>query len=107
MCMTNEAVDELHAVTSAIKDEQANRDKWLAGFDGSSFDGATPAEKDHLAVTRAEAECIFADRIAAHEARLKELGWTRTIRVESPSPAAGRGGGTAGPNGGITEIPQI
>jgi hypothetical protein len=77
MCLSNEAVDELHAITSAIKDEQSRRDTWLG-----DFNGAEPTQTIPLNLTRAEAERIFADRIAAHEARLKELGWARTIRVE-------------------------
>jgi hypothetical protein len=83
--MTNEAVDELHAITSAIKVEQERRDDWLTVFDRPAASGQDGSPTASLIVTRPEAERIFADRIAAHEARLKDLGWTRTIRVESPS----------------------
>jgi hypothetical protein len=103
MCLSNEVVDELHAITSAIKAEQIFRDEWMAEHD--RFAAGNPVEPRSCLVTRAEAERIFADRIAAHEARLKELGWSRTVRVESPPMVAtggyARGGGTA------TDIPQI
>lgn len=81
MCLTSETVDELHAVTTALKEEQIRRAIWLGDYDdrdgGDGSNGCIP-----MNVTRAEAERIFADRIAAHEAKLKDLGWSRTIRVE-------------------------
>lgn len=84
MCMNTEAVEALHALTSELKAEHERRDEWLREHDDRDPDEKVMAiEVSQLLVTRAEAERIFADRIAAHEARLKELGWTRTIRVES------------------------
>lgn len=96
MCMNSEAVEALHTITAELKAEHERRDTWLADFDAKT--------DPMLEVTRAEAERIFADRIAAHEARLKELGWTRTIRVDSPT--AGNGGGSNGPGeqGGIIHV---
>lgn len=88
MCLTNEVVDELHSVTSAMKAAQEQRAQWLAANTGDAVvadhDGCI-MPPDSLHVTRAEAEQIFGQRIAAHEARLKELGWNRTVRVE-PNP---------------------
>lgn len=102
MCMNTEAVEALHALTSELKAEHERKESWLRGFDyPEEVNGGL---HDLLKVTRAEAERIFADRIAAHEARLKELGWTRTIRVDSPT--AGNGGGSNGPGeqGGIIHV---
>lgn len=80
MSMPTEAVEALHALTSELKAEHERMCDWLVHYDkkgGADGDGTMA-----MTVTRAEAERIFADRIAAHEAKLKELGWTRTIRVE-------------------------
>jgi len=79
MCMTSETVEALHAISTELRAEHERRDEWLKGFDSSLVPERTVSLLD---VTRAEAERIFADRIAAHEARLKEQGWTRTVRVE-------------------------
>jgi hypothetical protein len=85
MCLQTETIDELHTVASAMKTAHADRERWLSDTaDGLGAAGITYA----LHVTRAEAERIFADRIAFHEARLKELGWSRTVRVESQAAAA-------------------
>lgn len=86
MCMNTEAVEALHALTSELKAEHARKAAWLAEYDGETpmIDGVPQPLQLH--VTRAEAERIFADRIAAHEAKLKELGWERKIRVESERP---------------------
>jgi hypothetical protein len=83
MCLSNEALDELHAITSSLKTVQSHRDLWLEKFD-AAMNGEVKGDElpESLVVTRAEAERIFADRIAALEAKLKEQGWTRTIRVE-------------------------
>lgn len=86
MCLTNETIDELHAITSAIKDEQELRDKWASDAKEGGWNS--------LNVTKSEGERIFADRIAAHESRLKELGWSRTIRVNEGGSGAGAGGGS-------------
>lgn len=75
MCLPSDQVEALHALTSELKAEHERRDEWIKSFNGN-------CESDMLKVSLPEAERIFADRIAAHEARLKELGWTRTIRVE-------------------------
>jgi hypothetical protein len=85
MSMPTEAVEALHTITAELKAEHERRDTWLADFDAKT--------DPMLEVTRAEAERIFADRIAAHESRLKELGWTRTIRVE-PAAAVVRADGS-------------
>lgn len=93
MSMPTDAVEALHEATAALKAEHERRDAWLSSNDGTSNSFVYDANgcampPDSLHVTRAEAEAIFAQRIAAHESRLKELGWTRTIRVEpSPQPA--------------------
>jgi len=89
MCMTSETVEALHAITAELKAEHARRDTWLADFDAKT--------DPMLEVTRAEAERIFADRIAAHEARLKEQGWTRTVRVEPSSSGAVGSSGAGNP----------
>ena len=78
--MNSEAVEALHTITADLKAEHERMATWLQRFDLNHVDDVMP---DMLTVTRAEAERIFADRIAAHESRLKELGWARTIRVES------------------------
>lgn len=80
MCLSNEVIDELHAITSAIKEEQSKRDEWIETSGYNEFDDP-PTLFAPLNVTRAEAERIFADRIGTLEARLKELGWSRTVRV--------------------------
>lgn len=104
MCMNSEAVEALHALTSELKAEHKARDEWLRAYDPQE-DGAVRADPmADLKVTRAEAERIFADRIAAHEARLKELGWERKIRVEY-SPATGAT--TAVGSVGLGDIPRI
>lgn len=81
MSMPTEAVEALHTITAELKAEHERKLAWLSEYDkhdvADGTNGALP-----LTVTRAEAERIFADRIAAHEARLREQGWTRTIRVE-------------------------
>lgn len=82
MCLTNETIDELHAITSAIKDVQTRRDSWIADYD-ARFSAGNAMDDFPISLTRIEAERIFADRIAAHEARLKELGWSKVNRVES------------------------
>ena len=80
MCMNSEAVEALHTITAELKAEHERMAEWLKHYD----DGKKDVEGNRdLTVSRAEAERIFADRIAAHESRLKELGWARTIRVES------------------------
>lgn len=105
MCMTSETVEALHALTSELKAEHERMAKWLAEFDEPLPSGCSGPSTEHLAVTRAEAERIFADRIAAHEARLKEQGWTRTVRVEAGS-AGGNGAGAMPPvNKGTTSGP--
>lgn len=81
MCLNSEVVDELHAVTSAMKDAQEQREQWLRQHG--------QAEETPLQVTRAEAEQIFAQRIAAHESRLAELGWSRKVRVSGESQLQG------------------
>ena len=103
MCMNSEAVEALHALTSELKAEHERMREWLGHFDQPA-EGNENVTHDHLEVTRAEAERIFADRIAAHEARIKDLGWERKIRVESPT--AGSGGGSNGPgeSGGIIHV---
>lgn len=85
MCMNSEAVEALHTITAELKAEHERMRDWLSHFD-YPLEGNENVTHDVLEVTRVEAERIFADRIAAHEARLKEQGWTRTIRVESQSP---------------------
>lgn len=87
MCLSNEAVDELHAITSAIKAEHEMRDEWLKDLRDNEA-CKLPGHKQALTVTETEAERIFADRIAAHEARLKELGWSRVQRVDSKTEKA-------------------
>lgn len=86
VCMNSETVEALHALTSEMKAEHERRDEWLKFYDDGKRDTEGMRE---LVVTRTEAERIFSDRIAAHEARLKEQGWTRTVRVE-PDEAAER-----------------
>lgn len=81
MCLNTESVEALHALTSELKAEHERKAAWLADYDKRDGGDGTNGIM-LLDVTRPEAERIFADRIAAHEARLKELGWTRTIRVE-------------------------
>ena len=83
MCMTSETVEALHAVTSELKDTNELRDNWLACYDKSVAD-ETELD-DELNVTRAEAEMIFTARRTAIEAKLKELGWSKTTRVEPSS----------------------
>lgn len=82
MSIPTDAVEALHAVTSEMKETQAQLEDWVGAFERQE----EPAEMMVLPVTRAEAERIFADRIAALEARLREQGWERKIRVESPLP---------------------
>jgi len=82
MCLNAETVEALHAVTSELKETQAQLVDWVGAFERQE----EPAAMMVLPVTRAEAERIFADRIAALEARLREQGWERKIRVESPLP---------------------
>jgi len=102
VCMNSETVEALHALTSEMKAEHERRDEWLKFYDDGKRD---PEGMRDLVVTRAEAERIFADRIAAHEARLKEQGWTRTVRVEAGS-AGGNGAGAMPPvNKGTTSGP--
>lgn len=74
MCMNSESVEALHALTSELKETHADRDRWLSIAQEGGW--------NEMKVTRAEGERIFADRIAAHEAKLKDLGWERKIRVE-------------------------
>lgn len=86
MSMPTESVEALHVITSNLKAEHERRHKWLEEFDAAGM----PCPLDatfQLEVTRAEAERIFAERVASHEARLSEQGWKRTIRVvDSPNP---------------------
>ena len=77
MSIPTEAVEALHAITTELKQTQADRESWLLHAQDGGY--------NELAVTRAEGERIFADRLAALEAKLKEQGWTRTIRVD-PTP---------------------
>lgn len=89
MSMPTEAVEALHALTSELKAEHERRDEWIANFANDK-----PEESGRMiaiVVNRSEGERIFADRIAAHESRIKELGWERKIRVESS-----QAGGSAG-----------
>jgi len=83
MCLNAETVEALHAVASELKSSQGERDEWLKLYDDGKHD--VEGGRD-LTVTRAEAERIFAERIAALEVRLREQGWERKIRVESPLP---------------------
>ena len=78
MCMNSETVEALHAITHELRVEHERKNHWIKelGEDASGM----------LAVDRVEAELIFSQRIAAHESRLKELGWSRVTRVE---PTAG------------------
>jgi hypothetical protein len=80
MCLQSETIEDLHAVASTIKAEHGARQAWI---DQSSQGAPSADDRFSLSVTRAEADRIFADRIAFHEARLKELGWSRTVRVDS------------------------
>ena len=86
MCLQNEIVEALHAVTTELKAVQEHRDDWLKSCDAEIAANDGIANPQSLPVTRAEAERIFADRISALEARLREQGWERKIRVESPLP---------------------
>jgi hypothetical protein len=82
MCIPTEAVNDLHAVTTALKETQLQRDTWLGDYDKHDGSASKDAGCIPLNLTRAEAELIFANRIAAHEAKLKDLGWSRITRVE-------------------------
>jgi len=79
--MTAETVEALHAVTSELKDCNDARDRWIERLGNAEI---TP-----LDVTRAEAEMIFTARRTAIEAKLKDLGWSKTTRVDSTPPAGG------------------
>lgn len=84
MCLTSETVEALHAITTELKETQEQRQQWLSDFDQ---DVQEPSERAGLDVTRAEGERIFADRLAALEARLREQGWERKIRVDNSGSA--------------------
>lgn len=81
MSMPSEAVETLHEITKALKAEHEARDAWMTAND--EFDSSNTPKFITLSVTKAEGERIFADRIAAHESRLKELGWSRVVKVET------------------------
>jgi hypothetical protein len=83
MCLNAETVEALHAVTSELKACNDQRDAWMDDFDRELPESSTGLETEHLAVTRAEAEMIFTARRTAIEAKLKDLGWSKTTRVES------------------------
>ena len=87
VCMNSETVEALHAVTQHLMACNVERDTWIGMHDADkNVDGTMP-----LALTIAEAEMIFTTRREAIEARLKELGWSRTVRVESqPIPLSER-----------------
>ena len=75
--MTSETVEALHAVTSELKACNDERDAWIAHHGDAEF--------TTLDVTSAEAEMIFTKRREVIEAKLKELGWSKTTRVEPSS----------------------
>lgn len=78
MCLPSDQVAALHDVTSELKATHAEREGWMLHAQEGGY--------NELAVTLAEGERIYADRIAVLEKRLKEeLGWSRTIRVEPQS----------------------
>lgn len=79
MCMNSETVEALHAVTSELKAVNSMRDAWIAQVDE---DEANETDTAILAITRVEAEMIFTARRTAIEAKLKDLGWSKTTRVE-------------------------
>lgn len=82
MCMNSETVEALHAVTSELRDTNAMRDAWIADYNVRNGDDVSENGYSALDITRAEAELIFKNRRDAIEAKLKERGWSRTIRVE-------------------------
>ena len=89
MCIPDDVATDLLAAATQLKDDQESRAKWLATAQEGGW--------NDLPVTRAEGERIFADRLAGDEARLKELGWSRTVRVESnPIPQPQRMNGEPG-----------
>ena len=97
MCMNSETVEALHAVTSELKACNDDRDHWntaflnrgLGGGGGGNGSGGGKIELTglpmNLEVSQAEAELIFNNRRTAIEAKLKELGWSKTTRVDSPA----------------------
>jgi len=76
--MTSETIEALHAVTSNIKAIQDQQKKYL-------HDAETNDVSPTLPLTPEEAKQIFEQRIAVQEAKLKELGWSKTTRVDSPA----------------------
>jgi len=95
MCLNSEIVDALHALTSELKTVHERRERWLAEYDKRDGGDGTNGSFA-LDITRAEAERIFADRIGAIEGRLKESGWTRTVRVDAGTGMGAPSGVTGG-----------
>lgn len=86
MCLNAETVEALHAVTWELKACNDQRDAWLADYNEHNGDPVSENGYSALDITRAEAEMIFTARRTAIEAKLKDLGWSKTTRVESTQP---------------------
>jgi hypothetical protein len=84
MCLDTDSIDKLHDASTRLRELHAAREEWRKVF-AVKLDGreATASMHAPLSLSKDEGDRIFHARITAVESELEELGWRRTIRVES------------------------
>lgn len=87
MCLDTDSIEKLHEASARLRELHAAREEWRKVFSSLRDDpNAPPLTHAPLTLSKEEGDRIFHARIVSVESELDELGWRRTIRVESEKP---------------------